>query len=192
VGIPDDVAYRPKWRIALEQIDQARQSGLAFDWMTFDAEYGKRPEFLSELAARGIAFVGEVPTTFSCRLADGDAPPPSRAAALPADRLLVPALADRAVVVRARHETIADEIWQVVERRVWIRQGKGYAQRPFRLLCACNANSGQMKFFVCHAAAGVMVQTLVRVGLARAAVEHALRVLKGELGFGHYEGRNYV
>jgi SRSO17 transposase len=192
-GIPDEVVYRPKWRIALEQIDGARQSGLAFDWLTFDAEYGKRPEFLTELAARGIDFVGEVPTTFSCRLADGQEERPApRVRARAADRLLVEALADRAVVVRARHETIADEIWQVVERRVWIRQGKGYADGVYRLLCVYNANSRQMKFFVSNAGAAVAVQTLVRVGLARAAVEHGFRVLKSELGFGHYEGRNYT
>src|SRR6195952_960670 len=35
-GIPDDVAYRPKWEIALELHDRAEANGLRFDWATFD------------------------------------------------------------------------------------------------------------------------------------------------------------
>jgi hypothetical protein len=34
--IPDDVVYRPKWRIALEQVTRAFANGLKFDWLTFD------------------------------------------------------------------------------------------------------------------------------------------------------------
>ena len=33
---------------------------------------------------------------------------------------------------------------------------------------------------------------LVRVAFRRAPVEHAFAISKGELGFGHYEGRSYL
>ena len=36
------------------------------------------------------------------------------------------------------------------------------------------------------------VEKLVRVAFRRANVEHAFRVCKSELGFGHFEGRNYT
>jgi hypothetical protein len=32
----------------------------------------------------------------------------------------------------------------------------------------------------------------VRAAFQWAAVEHAFAIQKGELGFGHYEGRNYI
>ena len=64
-GIPDDVVYRPKWKIALELFDRARDNGVAFDWLTFDEGYGGKPEFLRELHGRKQCFVGEVPTTFT-------------------------------------------------------------------------------------------------------------------------------
>src|SRR5262249_28761856 len=35
-GIPDQLVHRPKWQIALEQIDRARGNGLILDWLTFD------------------------------------------------------------------------------------------------------------------------------------------------------------
>ena len=52
-GIPDEVVYRPKWKIALELYDRAVANGLRFDWLTFDEGYGSKPEFLRELTGRG-------------------------------------------------------------------------------------------------------------------------------------------
>ena len=65
-GIPDEVVYRPQWKIALEQYDRAVKSGLRFDWMTFDEGYGGKPESLVE--TRGGASCTS-PTTSVCRVA---------------------------------------------------------------------------------------------------------------------------
>src|SRR5436305_2590426 len=65
-GIPDEVVYRPKWQIALEQIDRATRNGVGLDWLTFDEGYGKSPGFLSGLEARRLRFVGEVPRSLAC------------------------------------------------------------------------------------------------------------------------------
>ena len=64
-GIPDEVVYRPKWQIALELIDRARDNGLVFEWFTFDEGYGGKPEFLRQLVGRKLWFVGEVPKTWT-------------------------------------------------------------------------------------------------------------------------------
>jgi len=60
-GIPDEIVYRPKWQIALEQYDRAVVQGLRFDWLTFDEGYGSKPEFLRGLSARKQLWVAEVP-----------------------------------------------------------------------------------------------------------------------------------
>jgi SRSO17 transposase len=76
-GIPDERVHRPKWSIALEQIDRASGNGVALDWLAFDEEYGKSPGFIKGLDQRGLRFVGEVPRTLSCLLVNrrGESPP---------------------------------------------------------------------------------------------------------------------
>src|SRR5580693_1177949 len=56
-GIPEDMVYRPKWKIALELYDRAVANGLHFDWLTFDEGYGGKPELLRELSARSQRFL---------------------------------------------------------------------------------------------------------------------------------------
>lgn len=63
-GIPDDVVYRPKWQIALEQVRRALANGVRFAWQTFDEGYGGKPPFLRELSGLGQNYVGEIPTSF--------------------------------------------------------------------------------------------------------------------------------
>ena len=47
-GIPDEITYRPNWKMALS--DPAPYgSGLRFDYVTYDEEYGKGSDFLFEL-----------------------------------------------------------------------------------------------------------------------------------------------
>ncbi len=43
---PDDVVYRSKWQIGLEQIRRARGNGIRLAWLTFDEYYGGKPPFL--------------------------------------------------------------------------------------------------------------------------------------------------
>ncbi|MEK7757649.1 MAG: IS701 family transposase, partial [Planctomycetota bacterium] len=63
-GIPDEVVYRPKWQIALEQLRRALANGVRFSWLTFDEFYGGTPQFLRELEAIGQNFVAEIPKSF--------------------------------------------------------------------------------------------------------------------------------
>ena len=62
--IPDDIVYRPKWKIALEQYDRATNNGMVFESLTFDEAYGGKPEFLRQLDQRKQLFIGEVPCAF--------------------------------------------------------------------------------------------------------------------------------
>ena len=64
--IPEEVVYRSKWKIALEQLDRAKANGIRFDWLTFDEWYGGKPGFLAELDSRGQFYVAEVPANFMC------------------------------------------------------------------------------------------------------------------------------
>src|SRR3954465_12376421 len=62
-GVPETVAYRPKWRIALDEVDRVLAAGARFGWVLADAEYGKAAEFRAGLAERQLRFaVGILPT----------------------------------------------------------------------------------------------------------------------------------
>jgi len=65
------------------------------------------------------------------------------------------------------------------------------SQRTYWLIVACNAATGEVKYFLSNAPVDTPVEKLLRVGFCRWAVEHCFRVAKTEIGFDHFEGRSY-
>ncbi len=63
-GIGPDVVYRPKYKMALEQVRRALGNGVRFTWLTFDEGYGGKPPFLRALDRISLNYVGEVPVNF--------------------------------------------------------------------------------------------------------------------------------
>ena len=62
-GVPEAIGYRPKWQIALDEIDRVLASGARFGCVLADAEYGKAAEFRAGLGERRLSFaVGILPT----------------------------------------------------------------------------------------------------------------------------------
>src|SRR5262245_9925263 len=195
-GIPDDVVYRPKWQIALEEVDRAVANGVALDWLTFDEEYGKRPGFLAGLDQRQVRFVGEVPRTLSCLAAtrSGERPGPA-VRGRPAEEVVKASsafLGQPWRVLRLARQTAEDQVWRGKAARVWLRSGEGWSAGTDGLGWASNDTTGEEKFFLSNAPADTPVEVLVRVAFRRAGVEHGFRVCKSELGFTHFEGRSYL
>ena len=187
-GIPDDVVYRPKWQIALGQLDRALANGLHFDWFTFDEGYGDKPGYLRGLDDRQLRYVGEVPRSFRCY---GTRPQPGRTASR-ADDLVrhSPRFYQQArQLVRLTRQTLGEQSWEVKAAQVWLAWG---GARTYWLLWARNLRTGEEKYFVSNAAAAEPVERIVRAGFCRWNVEHSLRLSKGEVGFRHFEGRNYT
>src|SRR5205085_9549824 len=57
----DEVVYRPKYEIALEQLDRAKQNGVHLEWITADIWYSEKPKFLEGLESRHYRYVVEIP-----------------------------------------------------------------------------------------------------------------------------------
>ena len=211
-GIPDDMVYRPKWKIALELYDRATGNGLHFDWMTFDEGYGSKPEFLRELSARNQKFVGEVPRNFmgwikaprvvtrtyrkhgrgrgrkTPRLASGSPPARRVDAMLDAD-----GFGDQPWVrwrVKDGHK--GPMVWEVKHLRFHPVDADGLPGEPLHLIVARDVlNPGELKFFVSNAPAGTSVQTMLLVAFSRWRVERCFEDQKSEIGLDQYEGRRY-
>ena len=69
--IPDDVEYRPKWKLALEMVDRALEAGLPRGVMLADADYGQKSEFRDGLDARGLEYAVAVHKTAMARRVHG-------------------------------------------------------------------------------------------------------------------------
>jgi SRSO17 transposase len=193
-GIPDEVVYRPKWQIALEQLDRAHSNAVPLDWLTFDEEYGKRPGFVAGLDERHLRFVGEVPRSFSCLAAVRSGRRPEQGKGRPAEEVVRSASAFRGQswqVLRLARRSLEDQVWRVKAARVWLSSGSGWSAGTYWLLWASNDATGEEKFFLSNAAEATPVAVLVRVAFRRACVEHSFRVSKSALGFSHFEGRNF-
>jgi SRSO17 transposase len=194
-GIPDDLVYRPKTAIALEEVDRARAHGVALDWITFDEGYGKAPEFRSGLDERHLRFVGEVPKSLSCLAVNGSGQRPAATVKGQRAEEVVrhsPAFLKRPWVdVQLARQTVGAQTWAVKAARVWLMQDKQWSTTTYLLIWARNVVSGEEKYFLSNAPADARLATLVRVAFCRWNVEHTFRVGKSELGFTHYEGRNY-
>jgi SRSO17 transposase len=187
-GIPDDVVHRPKWELALGQVDRARSQGITLDWLTFDEEYGKAPDFLTGLDTRHLLYVGEVPKSFHCSVTrPRPGQPAPRADGLVRHSPVFQRQSWRRF--RLHHQTVGDTEWEAKAAQVWISGGGG---RAHWLIWARNPATGEEKYFVSNAPARASLGRLLRVGFGRWNVEHCIRASKGEVGFRDFQGRHYV
>ncbi len=195
-GIPEDMEYRPKSKIALEELDRAQANNVKLDWLTFDEGYGKAPEFICGLDERKQLFVGEVPKSLSCLAVNSSARRPNdQVKGRRADDVVrqSPAfLKQPALKVKLSRQTVGTQVWEVKAAPVWRRQDQQWSNRTYWLLWARNVATGEEKYFLSNAPSDAKLSTLMRVAFCRWNVEHAFRVGKSELGFTHYEGTNYT
>lgn len=212
-GIPDDVVYRPKWKIALELLDRARGNGVVFEWLTFDEGYGGKPDFLRELAGRGQTFVGEVPTTFTGWIREprvterpfrrgrgrGRKTPRLTAGSRPAisvENMLrySPELRDQAWVrYRVKDGEKGPMVWEVKHTMITVKDERGLPGMRLHLVVARNAlNPQEIKYFVSNAAEKTSVQILLLVAFSRWRVERCFEDQKQEVGLDQWEGRRWL
>lgn len=196
-AIPDDVVYRPKWRIALEQLWRALGNGLTLDWLTFDEYYGSKLAFLEELDAHpGMYYVGEIPRNFRCLTARPRGPKPKKGwKGKRADNLVRFSSAWNQhawQTVSLARLTLDNQEWEVRAGQVYLVRRGELSERTYWLIVARNLATGEVKYFISNAPADAPLEKLLRVAFTRWNVEHTFRVAKSEIGFSHFEGRSYV
>lgn len=193
--IPEFVTYRPKWMIALEQLERALANGVRFDWLTFDEGYGAKPEFLLQLEQRGMNYVAEVPANFMCW------PTLPKYHSLQAP--FVAKRVDNAGVwgkpfqrqdwqtFHLDRQTLGPQTWKVKAAQVYLQRDGRPTDRTYWLIVARNVASGEIKYFVSNAPPKTALKILLKVAFCRWGVEHAFRLVKSEIGFAHFEGRSW-
>ena len=210
--IPEDMAYRPKTELALEQYDRARANGVQFAWLTFDEWYGGKPAFLQALDGRQQTFVGEVPRTLM-----GWIDPPrvterplrrGRGRGRKVPRIVAGSRPSRSVEHLFWHHPVLKEqdwqrwrvkdgekgpmLWEVKHAPFHLQGPNGLPGPRWHLVVARNVlDPTEMKFFVSNTAPETSVGTILLAAFSRWRVERCFEDGKGEVGLDHYEGRCY-
>ena len=213
-GIPNDVVYRAKWEIALEQVRRALGNGIRFSWLTFDEGYGGKPPFLRDLDGLGQNYVAEIPVNF----VGWTRPPevlyrehsrdkgPGRRRKLP--RLKVrhtPAVEVRNILTwspvlrevdwepyHVKDGAKGPMVWEAKRIPFWIKDENGLPSRPHHLIVARNVlKHAEVKFFLSNAPASTSVEVLLLVAFSRWRIERLFEDSKTELGMDHFEVRKY-
>ena len=212
-GIPDEVVYRPKTKIALELYDRAVAHGVHFEWLTFDEGYGGKPPFLRALATRGQKFVGEIPKVFTAwikppRVTERPFHRKQRGRSRKVPRLVAggskaqsvehlaqshPALAAQAWKTwRIKDTQKGPLVWHVKHVLVHIKDEQGLPEGPYHLLVCYHPFTGEIKYFLSNAPADTPVKKLLRVAFGRWRIERCFEDGKGEVGLDHWEGRRWL
>lgn len=220
-AVPEEVVYRTKHAIALEQVHRAMANGLRFAWMTFDEFYGRSTAFLRALDACGQNYVAEVPVDFHVwtrrpevlhrrhgreleasasvgrprkypRLKVKDNPTARVDEALRHS----PRLHDRPWVrYHIKDGGKGPMVWEIKHLPVYLKDEHGLPAsggRPFHLIAARNVlNPDPIKYFISNAPETTDVQTMLLVAFSRWAIERMFEDSKMELGMDHFEVRKF-
>ncbi|HET6315274.1 MAG TPA: IS701 family transposase [Chloroflexota bacterium] len=202
-GIPDELGYRPKWQIALEQVRDALAGGVKLNWVVFDEDYGHVPAFWFALDQMGQQAVGEVPKDFrawvkrpACR---------SGRACHAARRVDNLATHSPAFVAQpwkrctVKDSTRGKVVWHYKAARVYLSDSTSPSHRVvvptdrmYWLIVLRQPNSGETKYVISNAAAGADVEQVIRVLLSRWHVEKWFERGKQQAGLGAFEVRTYL
>ena len=212
--IPDEVRYRSKPQIAMDQIRRALANGVRVASWTFDENYGNCYWFLDELDRMGQTYVAEVPRDFygwALYPKIIHRPPPQlahrggRKGRFP--RLAKTARRPSKVEDLLRHSrAFTSQPWTPIhikdgEKGPLVREVKaiafymqrsGLPTRPHWLIAARNPEEPQViKFFVSNADPGVPLEWVVYVAYSRWPIERCFQEDKDRLGLDHFEVRGW-
>lgn len=208
-GVPADMAHRPKWRIALDEIDRVIAAGATFGCVLADAEYGKAAAFRQGLSERGRLWAVGVLPTQKVYPADVTLRAPQRPATGRPQRHPTPSAKSisAAKLVAALPHT-------AFHRLTWRRGTKGPLRAAFAavrvrvadgplmargqhlpgaaawLVCERRA-SGEQKYYLTNHPAATPLKVLAATLKQRWVCEPVHQQMKEELGLDHFEGRSW-
>jgi SRSO17 transposase len=206
--IPEQIGHRPKWRLALDMLDELSDWGLRPPVVVADAGYGEIGEFRAGLEQRELRYVVQVKGTTSARPGDAELEQPAyqghgrrplvRYRDTPSNlhALALGAGRDAAVTVAWREGsrgTLRSEFVALRVRPASGRHRHAAGERPKRwLLVEWPRDADEpVKYWLSNLPADTPIERLVLLAKLRWRIEHDYRELKQCLGLGHYEGRSW-
>lgn len=177
-GIPDEVQFATKPRLAWEMISAALDAGVKAPWVTGDEAYGQDPQLRAALESRETGYVMAVACSTRVRINQGRTPVRADAAAA---RLPATAWQRQSAGPGAKGPRYYD--W------AWIHIG---TDEHRHLLIRRNRITGELAFYLCWSLALVTLAELVRVAGVRGSIEECFQAARGQVGLDHYQVRNWT
>jgi SRSO17 transposase len=209
--VPDEVTFKTKPEIALDQIRAARAAGISPGIVLADAGYGVDGAFRAGVSALGLSYAVGVQSTLSVW-------PPGQEPLAPkpwSGRGRPPSLVrrdhnHRPVSAKALAASLAENAWTVVTWREGTnaplssrfaalrvrpasRDYKHSTPRPHEWLLVewPEGEAEPTKYWLATLPDDASLADLVDIAKLRWRIERDYEDLKGELGLGHYEGRGW-
>jgi SRSO17 transposase len=210
--VPEEVQFRKKWQIALDEIDHLLADGIPKAPVVMDAGYGTTTELRDELAARDLVYVAGVQGEVTV-WPEGELPAPPK----PYEgRGRPPTLLRRAedakpVSVDELASTLPKTAWRSIR---WRAGTKGDMRSRFARVRVRAAHrdywrseprpeewlliewprgeKSPTKFWLSNVVPDATITDLVHLAKARWRIERDYQELKDEIGIDHYEGRGWI
>ncbi|HEX4066641.1 MAG TPA: IS701 family transposase [Acidobacteriaceae bacterium] len=211
-GVPEEIGFRTKLEIALDQIRQAVQDGVAQGPILADPAYGNDTGFREELTGMELDYVvGVQSTTTVWPPGAAPLPPPpwKGGRGRPAHRLRrdaehapvsakqlalsLPAKAWRTVTWREGAQRPLRSRFAAVRVRAAHRDHKLHQPRAeeWLLIEWPRDEAAPRKYWLSNLPASIPLRQLVALAKQRWIIERDYQELKQELGLGHFEGRGW-
>jgi SRSO17 transposase len=207
-GVPEAVAYRPKWKMALDEVDRVLVAGARFGCVLADAEYGKAAEFRAGLNERRLSFAVGILPTQKVYPADVTLTFPARKTAGRPRKNPVPSAASvgAAELIEAGPEAFRTVSWRTgtkgplkaafAARRVRVADGPTAAAGQHlpgdeAWLVGEHRVTGERKYYLSNLPPDASLETLAALIKARWVCEQMHQQMKDELGLDHFEGRSW-
>jgi SRSO17 transposase len=208
-GVPEEVVFRTKWEIALEQLEAALAAGVRRHVVLADAGYGDATEFRSGIDERGLYYavgVSGVPTIWRPGVTPTvpSAPKTGRPPTHPKAEQAPVSLSNFAREIGPnKFRTVS---WREGSRgrmrgrfyvaRVYSAERHTKKTRPtLKPIWLVIEDTGEkkrpFKYFFSNLPDGASVKRLVTLIKLRWRVERDYQDLKGEIGLDHFEGRSW-
>ena len=209
VGIPDDVEFKTKPRIAMDQISAAREAGIAPGVVLMDAAYGNASylrQHIHDLDLHYSVHVTSDVTVWHCDEVPQIPPKRSRRGRQPSR--LRREDGQGPLSVKELALTLGDDEWQTITWREGTNaslsgrfaavrvhhaprhlEAKSLERQEWLLIEWPQAADEPVKYWLSNLSEETDIADLVQVSKMRWRVERDYQELKQELGLGHFEGR---
>jgi len=204
--IPEDLLFRTKWQIALEQIRTAIREGFQAECVLADAGYGECLEFRSGLGRMGLFYAVGVtgqssvfekpPHLVGPKQSRRGPPRPRRIARNQRHPISIAVLAKALPRFAFRTYTWRNGSGPRHRARVAalrVVPAQGWQKKSVHEACwlLVEKRSNETKYFLSNLPPQTTTHRMVEWIHARWSIEQNYRDLKNELGFDHFAGRRY-